>query len=179
MYETISILAGGYSATHYDIQNLPGYVLGVNDACLYGKCDAYLSMDRLWTEGRWDWLCQNPKPAWIRDAAVKKIKQWPSWMTVFNCDYRSSVMSDDPTILNGTNSGLCAVNLAYQLRPSRIELYGMDLATGPKGERHFYPPYPWSPTSGTTTGKFQQWQRDLNSAIRQCRDAAIVVKVNK
>lgn len=88
-------------------------------------------------------------------------------------------MSDKPGVLNGTNSGLCAVNLAYQMRPKVLRLYGMDLKRGPKGERHWYPPYPWNPAKGTSDGTFAKWKADLWDAIRQCKREGIHVELMK
>jgi hypothetical protein len=179
-YEEISILAGGYSASKYSIHKLPGFVVGVNDAFVYGTCNACVSMDRLWLENRWDFILASGKPAWIRRAALINKTVIPSWMTVFDCAYTSSIMSDYQDILNGTNSGLCAVNLAYQLRPKIIRLYGMDLKNGPQGQRHWYPDYSFKPKGkGTSNGTFANWQIDLANAIKQCRKVGIDVEIMK
>lgn len=176
-HDEISILAGGWSASRYDLGHLSGLVVGVNDSVLHVRCGAAVSMDRLWTENRWSDLQQRGIPAWIRRAALVNIQHRPAWLTSFECDHTSSLMSDDPGILNGTNSGLCAVNLAYQMRPRLIRLYGMDLKRGPKGERHWYPPYPWNPNKGTGDNTFAKWRQDLNRAIAQCKAAGIRVEL--
>lgn len=175
----VSVLAGGWSARGYDLQRLPGHVIGVNDAGILARCDTVVSMDRLWTENRWSQLKALIRPSWIRAAALKNIPpQWPDWLNRFDCDHTSAVMSDAPAVLNGTNSGLCAVNLAYQLRPEVLRLYGMDLARGPNGERHWYPDYPWqAPGKGTGAGTFVAWQVHLARAIDQCAKAGIKVEM--
>lgn len=175
----VSILAGGWSARAYDVQRLPGHVIGVNEAGILARCDAIVSMDRLWTESRWAQLQALARPAWIRAAALKKIPpHWPHWLRRFECDHTSAVMSDDPAVLNGTNSGLCAVNLAFQLRPRVLRLYGMDLSNGPNGERHWWPDYDFKPAGkGTSDGSFRAWRGHLDEGLRQCREAGIVVEI--
>jgi hypothetical protein len=105
-------------------------VIGVNDAALHARVDAAISMDRLWTEHRWPDLTAKVLPTWIRRSALKNIGGRPFWLRPFECDHTSAEMTDAVGPLNGTNSGLCAVNLAFQLRPRLIRLYGMDLANG-------------------------------------------------
>lgn len=179
-YERISILAGGFSAGKYNVHNLPGTVIGVNDAIVYGRCDICVSMDRLWFEGRWTHMVRNPLPTWTRMATLKQKYMWPtpSWMTIVECDYKSSNMSDNPNVLNGTNSGLFALNLAYQFKPTCIELYGMDGSIGPKGQGHWYKDYSWH-KKNTSIGKLQEWGKDLQSAIKQCNKAGIEVRMMK
>ena len=178
-HEVISVLAGGWSARHHDVHRLPGTVIGCNDAALFGRCDIAISMDRLWTEYRWDRLISLHIPTWIRDAALKNIPpNWPGWLNRFACDHESSIMSDEPGVLNGTNTGLCAVNLAYQFRPRRLYLYGMDLVVGPHGERHWYPDYEFKPKgSGTSSGTFAKWRQDLNRALKQCQVVGIETNI--
>lgn len=183
--DKVCIIGGGYSAAKYNVDSrrLPGYVIGVNDAAIYGSVSACCSMDRLWMEARWQRLLDRPLPTWTRMATLKQKYQWPTpeWMTIVNCDYKSAVMSDEPGTLNGTNSGLFAVNLAYQLHPGVLELYGLDGSLGPHGEKHWYRDYSWrKPTDkGTAPSTYNKWERDLSNAIKQCRAAGIDVKVMK
>lgn len=179
MPDVVSILAGGWSARSYDVHRLPGYVIGVNDAGLYGRCDAIVSMDRLWTEARWSWMCGTKRAAWIRRAALKNIPpNWPGYVTAFECDHEAAQMSDDPRVLNGTNSGLCAVNLAYRMRPKALRIYGMDLKRGPNGERHWYADYDFKPPEkGTGDGTFKAWRDDLSAAVAQCQARGIEVQI--
>lgn len=178
-FDEVSVLAGGWSARRHDVQALPGLVIGVNESAVLARCHIAVSMDRLWTEARWARLLDLGIPAWLRRAALIRIPERPPWVTVFDCDYVSATMVDDtPRVLNGTNSGLCAVNLAFQLRPQVLRLYGMDLAQGPKGERHWYPPYPWVPPGkGTGGNTFAKWRQDLAKALKQCREAGIRTEV--
>jgi len=175
--DEVTILCGGWSASRFDLQRLPGWVLGVNDAALHARCDAVLSMDRLWTEHRWERIRDMLVPVWIRRAALKNIQGRPFWLHDFDCDHTTAELSDQPGVLNGTNSGLCALNLAYQMRPRLIRLYGMDLKRGPRGEHHFYPDYDFKPAGkGTSDGKFAEWRADLARAVAQCRAKGIEVR---
>lgn len=174
----ISILAGGWSATRFDVNALPGFVIGVNESGVLARCDAVVSMDRLWTENRWARLNELVLPTWIRRAAMKNIHHRPFWVTVFENDHTSAQMSDQRGVLNGTNSGLCAVNLAYQMRPALIRLYGMDLANGPNRERHWHPDYEFKTAGkGTSDGTFRNWRADMDSAIAQCAAKGIEVRI--
>lgn len=175
----VSVVAGGYSVRGdgWILEALPGYIIGVNDSALHlPRVDAVVSMDRLWTENRWDWLCEKRYPSWIRGAALKRILpvNYP-WLNVFDCDYKSVELSSNPKILNGTNSGMCGFNLAYTMMPRVIALFGMDFCLGPNGEQHWTPPYPWKSGQSTKPPKLQQWSKQFKVIARQCRDAGIKV----
>lgn len=172
----VTVLAGGWSAKPY-LDRLPGLVIGVNDAALRVRCDMAVSMDRLWTEHRWEEIVATAKPAHIRRAALQNISARPDWLSVFECDHTSTKLSDTPGRLNGTHSGLCALNLAYQLRPERVVLAGFDMGKGPTGEAHWYPPYPWAPQGATSTGKFKAWASQFETAARQCSAAGVAVEI--
>lgn len=179
-FDVISILAGGYSAKNYNLNKLPGKIIAVNGSALYApKFDFIVSMDRLFTENSWDYILKAKRPSYLRRAAlIRVVRPLPTWVNVFECDYKSAVMSDDPGILNGTNSGLCAVNLAYQLRPSHVRLYGMDLAVGPRGEGHWYEDYNWH-KKNTSAGKLSEWRNHLHIAIDQFKKVGINVEIMK
>jgi hypothetical protein len=133
-------------------------------------------MDRLWTEHRWPRLAALAPMAYIRRSALKNIAARPPWLLAFENDHTATEMSEAPGVLNGTNSGLCALNLAYQLRPSRIWLFGFDMSHGPAGEPYWYPPYPWTgPRGGTTSGKYAVWARQFDPAAKACLAAGIEV----
>lgn len=171
------MLAGGYSARRF-LDRLEGLVIGVNDAALRApRGGIALSMDRLWAEHRWDELRTRSGATWLRRAAVKNIADRPSWLRVFDCDATSLALSDAEGVLNGTHSGLCAINLAYQMRPKRLVLIGFDMKKGPNGEAHWYPPYPWAPQGATSSGKFKAWAAQFDGPARQLREAGITVEV--
>jgi hypothetical protein len=175
--DTVTIVGGGWSAKGY-LDRLEGFVIGVNDAALLAPCDAALSMDRLWAENRWDALKARAGTTWLRLAAVKNIPEHPDWLRLFGCDHTSTVMTDAHHWLNGTHSGFCAMNLAYQMRPKRLVLVGFDMGRGPQGQAHWWPDYPWAKPGGATSGgKFRAWAAQFEGAARQFAEADISVEV--
>lgn len=164
----VTIIAGGHSASRVNLKRVPGCVIAVNDAAIYApRIDTIVSMDRLWAEGRFDVVARFGKPLWLRKKTLGNL-QWRSFQNVvaFENDHTSTTMSDAEATLNGTNSGLCAINLAYILRPRELYLVGFDMRLGPRGERHWFPDYPWKNGGGSKEGKLQEW-------ARQFRDVAI------
>lgn len=176
--ETISILAGGWSAQkHVMGGKLPGTVVGVNDACIHYPCDMIVSMDRLWVESRWPTILGLSKPTYLRRKALMNIPpNWPGYVHAFECNHESAEMNDEPNQINGTNSGMCAVSLAYKIGPGRICVFGMDLSVGPHGERHWWPDYTWANPAKSYP---QKWKRDLDIAIKQCQAKGIKVELMK
>lgn len=163
----VSVLGGGWSVKGegVDVSNLPGIVIGVNDAFRYAKVDIILSMDRLWAENRWELLKLRETPVWLRRSAVQNIKERPDWLNIYECDNADeAALSDKQDRLNGANSGFCAVNLAYLLRPKRLFLFGFDMRRGPAGEPYWYKPYEWRPEGGTTQGKYRSWINQFSIA---------------
>jgi hypothetical protein len=174
----VSVVAGGWSVRGdlWDLGELPGVVIAVNDSALHlPVVHVVVSMDRLWTENRWDWLCRHKLKSFIRTAALKTLpaKDLP-WLHPFECDYTSFEFSSRPFVLNGTNSGECALNLAYQMLPKSILLFGFDHCDGPNGEKHWFPAYPWA-GGGTKPVKFQDWAKHYRSISRQFKAAGIEV----
>ena len=181
-FDTISIIGGGWSFGRVVdaglLDKVPGAVIGVNDSALLPICRTALSMDRLWTEARWGKLREKAVPAWIRRSALKNIdrEKWP-WLHVFECDHLSHDFSEHPTVLNGDNSGFCALNLAYIWRPRRIVLFGFDMQRGPKGEPYWHESYPWRPGGATSPRRYCDWARGFRKA-KQRLDARGVKVVN-
>jgi len=182
----VFVVGGGYSVTYVDREKLWGTVIGINDSGLrLPRVDRIVSMDRKWTEARWydasdagiPSLCDRALPTWIRRSAIQNIRERPSWLTIFECDHERTDFSDDPARLEGTNSGLVAMNLAYQMRPRRVFLLGFDMSRGPKGEPYWYPPYPWAPNGGTSKGKYREWAHQFTPAYG-CFHAAGIRVIN-
>lgn len=172
----ISIIGGGWSAGLLDLAQVRGTVIGVNDGAVHApRVDITVSMDRLWTEWRWPLLKVRAGPTWIRRSAMKNVRGEWDGLRRFECDNESVVFSDDPDTLNGTNSGFCALNLAYQMRPRRIWLFGFDMSRGPKGEPYFFPPYPWAPGGATKDGKYKAWAAQFGDARTKFQAAGIDV----
>lgn len=161
----ISLVAGGASVKKLDLTRLPGYVIGINDSfCHLPRCDAAFSMDRLWTENRWSALMHEQKLAYIRDAALKNIKERPLWLMTFKANIESFTPSEwgqacDDLILNGNNSGLCALNYVYASRwmtgVRQVYMFGFDM----DGD-YWYPKYSWN-DGPLKTGKYRAWSKEF------------------
>lgn len=171
--EVVSVVAGGPSVRQIDLSRIPGTIIAINDSAIHlPRVDIVVSMDRLWTENRFDRLRALMKPAHIRRAALKNIVgRWP-WLTAFDCDHTSIEMSDQVGVLNGTNSGMCGINLAYQMRPAQLFLFGFDMKRT-DGNAYWYPPYDWNPPGGTKDGKYVSWSKQFDGIARQCNIAGI------
>lgn len=149
----VSVVAGGWSfrgdGWFEKADKLPGTVIGVNDAgTRLLRCDEIVSMDRLWTEGRWSMMQKLQRPAYIRQDALKKIpeaERVQPWLHPFKCDFRSWAFSDKPDTINGTNSGTCGVGRSEQHKPDEVYLFAFDMQPGPNNEAHWYPQYEWQP----------------------------------
>lgn len=174
MHVVITVLGGGWSASQVDLTLLPGLVIGVNDAALHAPgVDVIVSMDRLWTEGRWAWLVERGLPFYARWAAIKKMRRpLPEFVRPFHCNNHTSQFTKRTGWLNGTHSGGCAFNLAYLHRPHVIYLVGFDMRPGPNGEAHWYPDYDW----GTSKVK-PVWGPEFEVNAEQCRKEGIEVYV--
>jgi hypothetical protein len=175
----ITILAGGWSATQFDLRKLPGIVIAVNDSAFYApRWDICVSMDRLWSMHRGDWIRRQDRPVWLRRAASERY-DWRGCDSIqfFENDHESTTLSDDPRRLNGTHSGFCALNLAYHLKPAQLWLVGFDMARGPCGEAHWHPQYPWVEGHATGTGRLAEWATQFDRAAQQFAAAGIEVRL--
>lgn len=169
----ITIVGGGWSVGDIDFSKLVGHVIGVNESgLLLPRVDRIVSMDRKWTEHSWEKIKRLAVPTSLRRSAVQNISgeeldACRLWLDIFECDNETNRFSDTPIRLNGTNSGACAMNLAYQLRPRRLFLLGFDMKRSAKGEAYWYPPYPWAAQKGgTSNGKYVAWSRQFEEAAR-------------
>jgi hypothetical protein len=174
----VLVIGGGPSVTPEILAALPGepVVIAVNDAALQApRVDMCVTMDRLWTEARYEKLAARRLPSFIRASALQNIPE-PRFEGChpFDCDHTSNVLSDNLHTLNGTNSGACALNLAYIGRPPRIFLYGFDMKRI-DGAAYWYPPYAWRPKGGTGDGRYREWSGQFDGAAAQCRAAGIEV----
>lgn len=177
--DAISIIAGGWSfvGEGWDKLKLPGCVIGVNEAVRYQTVDIAVSMDRLWVEHRWNMLQRLQVRTYLRKAAAQNIPMLtkPIWLTLFDNDHQTAHMTHVDGWLNGSNSGGCALNLAYQMRPHRLYLFGFDMCNGPHDEPHWHPPYEWKGGGGTTPSKMMSWVRQFAIVKEQFVDAGITV----
>lgn len=186
----IVVIAGGWSLSDYSEDDLcerlmTATSIGVNDSSLLIPCNHAVSMDRLWTEGRWPEIVRRYENdhIWIRKGVVKNMPL-PDDVNQFQHEHVPSgapIMTMRRGRLNGSNSGTCAVNLAYSMAGSgeRVFLLGFDMCDGPNGEKHWYPPYPWRPNGATKKGSFTQWAREFEQIQRDFEARAIeLINVN-
>jgi len=170
MTQTISVIGAGWSFKEVDHKKVPGFVIACNDAGLKLRrpVQEIVSMDRLWTEHRWQDLQALAIRSWLRRSAVQNI-DWmgEDWVHIFDCDHTSVEFSRSPERLNGTNTGTCAINLAYifclnTVGRMEVFLFGFDMCRGPNGSPYWYDPYPWAAKNGgTSNGKYLGWAAEF------------------
>ena len=172
--DIVSVVGGGWSVSQIDLSKIPGTIIAINDSAIHlPRFDIVVSMDRLWTEYRYAELRKMQKPARIRRSALQNLPhKWP-WLASFECDHTSAEFSDQPGVLNGINSGLCGFNLAYQMRPATILLFGFDMRRGPEGQAYWHANYPWAEKGATGKRKYDDWSRRFGSAAKSCNRAGI------
>jgi len=168
----VSVIAGGWSLRGLQLHNAPGHVIGVNEVGVLLDVDSIVSMDRLWTENRWDQLCRLRKQTWLRRNCLINISDRPDWLNIYE-NQRITEMSE--LGLNGTNSGMVAINLAWIMKPKKIYLFGFDMCRSPGGEAYWYKPYPWSPKGGTKAGKYAEWAGEFADAANKFSASGIEV----
>jgi len=122
MHEVINILGGGISVRKHnmDVNEIckRAYTIGTNDAFLLAPANIGISADKNFPH---DFLERLRG----REVYLKKCAEtWPG-LTIFTGGGKQP-FSDIPGVLNGSNTGLCAFNLAYQMRPKKIYLFGFD-----------------------------------------------------
>lgn len=175
--EVVSVLASGWSARVIDLSRLPGLVVAVNSAGIFApRVDEIVSMDRLWTEHYWPDLNRMGKPTWLRQACLTNITERPAWLHLYFCDWQSNVMAGAQQFMNGTNSGMVALNRAFKLQPKRVVLFGFDMGRCPKTKAaYWHEPHPWRPNGATSNGKYAEWARQFDEAAKQFAKAGIEV----
>jgi hypothetical protein len=160
----ITLVASGVSVRGIALDRLVGRVIGVNEAAYHlPRVDVVVSMDRLWAELRWQWMGERAAETWLRRSAVQNLDIEAAlaagWLHVFDCDHESAHFATARGNLNGTHSGLCALNLAWTLRPTRLFLLGFDMRA----------PSAWPSVTGTktTAGKYTSWAPQFKHAARR------------
>lgn len=180
-HDVVTVVGGGWSFDPAWASRLPGFVIGVNDAAILAPAHAAVSMDRLWTEHRlprlMDRVGAGLEKAHLRTSALQRIaRPLPTWIEPFENDHTSADLTEEPGRLNGTNSGTCALNLAFQVCRRRVLLYGFDMNRSPDGRAYWFPDYPWAKPGGSTgAGKYRAWAAELEIAARQFVAAGIEV----
>jgi hypothetical protein len=170
---SVIVIGGGWSVTQYNVADLRfnGLVIGVNESMVLFQCDVGVTMDRLWAEHRaQQYFTTRTGELWVRRGADKRLPLNPR-LRQFDCDHKSNEMVLTPRVLNGTSSGMVALNYAYQLLPTHVYVFGLDMQRGPKGEPYHHAPYEWADSKGATKpGKYKAWGpqfRKVWSAFRQ------------
>jgi hypothetical protein len=173
----VSVLGSGWSVKGLDLNKLPGFVIGANDSGLLApRVDAIVSMDRLWTENRWQSLSNLQRVTWIRFSALANIRGEYWWLRPFFNSHKHTTPSEHYDVLNGTNSGMCALNLAYLQRPDIILMFGFDHCRGPNGEPYWHKPYGWAKANGGTgDGRYQEWSKQYEPLAEACAHRGIKV----
>jgi hypothetical protein len=174
MEGTISVIASGWSLTDIDFDRIPGLKIGVNDSAWRAETDLGVTMDRLFLEGRINQLAHafptsSSRVMYYRQGIDKGGIAPASWVG-FDCDHTSVDMSRawvPRCRLNGLNSGICAINLAFRQDPDRVILWGFDMCRSPDGRAYYHDPYPWAPTPATKPGKFAEWVPAFHSIAYQ------------
>jgi hypothetical protein len=177
---TISVIASGWSLASIDRDRIPGLRIGVNDSAWRAPVDLGVTMDRLFFEGRHRELLEafpssSHRCLYYR-AGIDKLGDAPAHWIRFANDHTSSDMSRawaPRCTLNGTNSGICGINLAFRQDPERVILWGFDMCRSPAGEPYYHPPYPWAPGGATKAGKYQEWALQFATIAKQFDAAGI------
>jgi hypothetical protein len=187
--DIVSLVSGGPSASQVDLRKIHGTVIGVNNAALHmPRIDHAITMDRRWAEAHWHTLKDRNElgsniQAWFRRNNVCNIHERPEWLTIYKCNHKTPVMSDEIGTLNGTNSGGVALNLAYHLRPKVLFLFGFDYRKGPKSQWHWFEAKADTGVVGAHSiheGRYANWAREFDQVGPQFKASGIdVVNVSE
>ena len=176
----VILLASGPSVRGYNLRDLErrGMLVAINGAALYTKPDVAFTMDRLVAEYCYPmWQIQGVPVMVVRECIAKNFKIGPR-TKVFQHDGPDVFMTDIPGKLNGSNTGTCALNLAFQMRPKRVFLLGYDMQRGSRHtEPYWHPTYPWNSTGGSKDGKLAQWAEEFKLIAPQFQDIGTEVFV--
>jgi hypothetical protein len=176
----IILLASGPSVRGYCLRDIErrGTLIALNGAALFTKPDIAFTMDRLIAEYCHPmWYVQGVPSIWVRECTMKNFKPGPRTQA-FQHDGPDTVMTDTSNKLNGSNSGTCALNLAYQLKPKQIFLFGYDMMRDPNtAQPYWHPPYPWAPQGATKDNKLKNWSPEFEAIAPQFHERGINVYV--
>lgn len=178
---SVIVIGGGWSVTQFPLVSTDlrpyGLVIGVNDAAIHARVHVAVTMDRLWLENRAETLDFMNMPVHFRTGICKRIKEPRLGIPFKNNNTMNGGMSAKPGELDGNNSGACAVNLAFkQPDVKTVYLLGFDMCNGPKGERHWYPGYPWNEGGGSSNGKLNAWSEEWAVFAQQFASRGVAVK---
>lgn len=172
------VIAGGSTVAEYDTRQLHqlGHVIGVNDSMLWANVHTGVTMDRLWFENRWPYVAaRRVEEVHVRQKCDCNVPK--HYAKTFTHTFEP-VLSSTEGALVGSNSGTCAINLAYQRMDDgdMLFLLGFDMCNHPDGRPYWYPPYPWaSPSGGTKDGKLKEWAQEFGYIASQFKAHGINV----
>lgn len=170
--QNIIIIGGGKSAKGMPLETLHryGHVIGVNDSGLKVQCHTILSMDRLWMENNYEECKKLSSQTVFRRCAWRlKGKDWPR-LSLFDCDTQIPYMNNSLGCLDGDNSGACALNLAYQMKPKKIFLFGFDM----NGSGYWHEGYS-ATNKGSGNKAHPDWSEKFKYKKKQFDQAGILV----
>lgn len=173
----IIILASGPSVKEYNLRGLEerGTLIAVSAAGIYTKPHIALTMDRRAAEHCYPlWCVQGVPRIFLRACTIKNIQPSKN-VQLFQHDDVDTKMTDARGALNGSNSGTCAVNLAYQMRPDRVFLVGFDMQRDDVGAPYWHYPYPWSTCGAVRDGTYASWAKEFDIIAAAFRERAINV----
>lgn len=182
IHKNVIVIGGGWSVSQFPLQETDlrqhGLVIGVNDAAIHARVHVAVTMDRLWLENRAETLEFMNIGVHFRAGICKRIKEPRTGIPFKNNNLMSEGMTLAPGGLYGSNSGACAVNLAFKQGISKgcVYLLGFDMCNGPRGEKHWYPPYPWNDGGGSSDGKLRQWSKEWAPFAEQFAASQMAVK---
>lgn len=173
--DVISVVAGGWSFRGVDQRRVPGLVIGVNDAgTRLPICHTIVSMDRLWTEHRWEELKRLRRYTLLREACLPNIKERPWWLDVYKCDHTTSEIGGYRQF-NGTNSGAVAAQFALAFNPKVLYLFGFDMGVCPRTKRkYWYDDYSWV-KPGAGVGNLHAWAKQFEPLAAEAKRRGIKV----
>ena len=173
----VSVIGAGWSLANIDRSRIPGLRIGANDAGWRIPCTYAVTMDRLFLENRREQLGQAGRAGttvYFRRGIEKNVHPLGANWLPFSNDHVSTRLSKEVGTLNGTNTGLCAINLAYQLHPRRLLLWGFDMCRSADGRPYFHEPYPWAKPAGATSDrKYEIWAAEFADVARQLASRGI------
>lgn len=176
--DVVSIVACGPSALQCGAAKAPGIVIAVNGASEHVRYDVGLTMDGRYARNKWRTM--QGRQWFVRQSAYRHMLDagalpWHG-LQVFSCDRMSTQFAANgpglKPMLNGSNSGYCALSLAFALKPRKVYLFGYDMDE----PTHFFGNYEWHGQGDTlNVAKLQVWSREMSSAAKQFHAAGITV----
>lgn len=171
------IIGGGSTVADYDTRGLylRSHVIGVNDSALWANVNTAFTMDRLWYEARYRYLAaKRIDDIWVREGCDRNVKNGPK-IHIFESK-NSNEMTTQAGSLNGANSGICAINLAFQWSQSgdRVFLLGFDMMRHPQtNAAYWYPDYEWKAGKPTKLGTYADWSKNFGPIMEQFKHRGV------